>query len=429
MPTLVVVGAQWGDEGKGKITDVLAAQADMVVRYQGGNNAGHTVVVGGRTFKLHLLPSGVIHPHVHNVIGNGVVIDPAVLIGEIDDLTRQGFSPRLMISDRAHVIMPYHQKQDQLEEAARAGGRIGTTGRGIGPAYADKVGRYGIRMIELVQPDRLRAALERVLPLKNRLFERLYGEPPFDLEALYATFSRIGERLAPLVTDTSVVVADAVAQGKRVLFEGAQGTLLDIDHGTYPYVTSSNPTAAGAAAGSGIGPKSLDEVLGVAKAYTTRVGDGPFPVELNGELGEQLRRRGGEFGTTTGRPRRCGWFDAVVVRQAVRVNGLTQLAITKLDVLDGFERIDVCVAYRHRGQLLHAVPADLQTIGECEPVYQSFPGWLAETQHVRDFEQLPAAAQAYVNAISDLVGARCDVVSIGQGREQTILRRPAFQPA
>src|SRR5690606_35966349 len=345
MPSVAIVGSQWGDEGKGKITDFLAEEADVVVRYQGGNNAGHTVVAGSDVFKLHLIPSGAIHPGKQCVLGNGVVIDPLVLVDELDRLRVRGVSEfTLHISERAHVIMPYHRVQDELEEAARGGEKIGTTGRGIGPAYVDKVARNGIRMIDLIDPQRFRRRLESVLPLKNRILNGIYGHEGFTVEQIVEAYRKAAEVLRPLVQDTSVLVAEAIQQGKKVLFEGAQGTLLDIDHGTYPFVTSSSPTAGGIGPGVGISPRMIERILGVAKAYTTRVGTGPFPTELHDATGDWIRERGNEYGTTTGRPRRCGWFDAVVVRYAARVNGLTDLALTNVDTLAGLDEVKVCVA-------------------------------------------------------------------------------------
>lgn len=424
MPTLAIVGAQWGDEGKGKVTDYLAARADMVVRYQGGANAGHTVVFRGETFRLHHVPSGIFYPGTICLIGNGVVVDPEHLLQEIDELEARGIDTRsLFISDRAQVIMPYHKEQDRLEEEVRGDRRLGTTGRGIGPCYADKVARYGIRMIDLLDRASLAEALDRVLPIKNRLLRQVFHHPGFEKEPLLNQFLAYGERLRGRIVDTVTLVNEAAEAGKRILFEGAQGTLLDIDYGTYPFVTSSSPTAGGVSVGSGLGPTRLQGVLGVAKAYATRVGEGPFPSEEKGELGARLRQRGQEFGTTTGRPRRCGWFDAVVGRFAVRVNGITGLAITKLDVLDGFEKVRICVGYRYGGQVRRTLPTDLRLLAQSQPVYEELPGW-EQTRGARTFSELPAAAQRYLEALADLCGAPIALVSVGYDRDETIVVRP-----
>lgn len=428
MPSVVVVGSQWGDEGKGKMTDFLAEQADVVVRYQGGSNAGHTVVVGDEVFKLHLVPSGAIHSHTECILGNGMVIDPLLLLQEIDHLRERGIAnDSIYVSDRAHVIMSYHKLQDQLEEAVRGSEKIGTTGQGIGPAYADKVGRWGIRMIDLVDEERFRMRLRSVLPWKNRILQRLYDHPGVSEEELLEQYLPAADRLRPLVTDTSVRVARALEAGRRVLFEGAQGTLLDIDHGTYPFVTSSTPTAGGVATGVGISPRGIDRILGIAKAYITRVGEGSFPTEQNNAIGDHIRERGKEYGTTTGRPRRCGWFDAVVVRYSARVNGMTDLGLTALDVLGGLDEVKVCVAYRWRGQLLEELPASLDVWEECEPVYESFKGWSDDFAGVTSWEQLPAQAKAYVEGIERLVGVPVSVVSVGRSRAATLVRRPLFE--
>lgn len=427
MPALVVVGTQWGDEGKGKITDLLSAEADMVVRYQGGNNAGHTVMVNGEVFRLHLIPSGVLYPQATCIIGNGVVVDPRVLFEEMAALEARGVRTfRLYISDRAHVIMPYHRQMDQLEEAARSPeARIGTTGRGIGPCYVDKVARTGIRVGDLLHKDTLARKLRHVLAEKNAILTGVYHQPPLELEPLLEEYLAYGERLRPMVTDTSRLVAEAVRAGKRVLFEGAQGTLLDVDHGTYPFVTSSSATAGGAATGSGIGPTYIDKVLGVAKAYTTRVGQGPFPTELFDATGEYIRERGHEYGTTTGRPRRCGWFDAVIVRYAARINGLSGLALMSTDVLDGLEKVKVCVAYRVGNELRDDVPADLEEFAACQPVYEELPGWEG-TQGAERWDQLPANAQRYIRFIEETVGVPVAIVSVGRERHQTLILEPPF---
>ncbi len=428
MASLVVVGTQWGDEGKGKIVDMLASQAHLVVRYQGGNNAGHTVVVGGEVFKLHLVPAGILYPQVTCVIGNGVVVDPQVLLEEIAQLEARGVSAKgLRISEKAQVIMPYHRLLDRLEEDSRSDReRIGTTGRGIGPCYVDKVARTGIRMIDLVDPQALKERLEAFLPAKNRLLTQVYGQPPLELEAILAEYQVYGERLRVFVADTSVLVAEAIREGRNVLFEGANGTLLDIDHGTYPFVTSSSPTAGGAATGSGIGPTVIDKVVGVAKAYTTRVGQGPFPTELFDEVGDRIRERGKEYGTTTGRPRRCGWLDAVILRYAVRVNGLNSLALMHLDTLEGLPTVKICTSYRYRGQILQEFPASLKVFRECEPVCEEMPGWPEGTTQVAGFEELPAQARAYVRRIGELIGAGVGIVSVGRERSQTLVLEEPF---
>ncbi|NHM26755.1 adenylosuccinate synthase [Desulfofundulus sp. TPOSR] len=427
MSTLVLVGAQWGDEGKGKITDFLAEKADLIVRYQGGNNAGHTVVVAGQQFKLHLVPSGILYPDKLCLIGNGVVVDPEVLLNELDNLAARGISTaNLRISPRAHVILPYHRRQDQCEEERKGAWRIGTTCRGIGPAYTDKIARVGIRMAELVDEEEFPGLLERNLENKNQLFREIYHSKEFKLEDILPTYLSYGRRLKPFVADVSVIVNEAIEQGKKVLFEGAQGTLLDVDHGTYPYVTSSHPVAAGACTGAGIGPTRIDRVMGVAKAYVTRVGEGPFPTELKDALGDHIRTRGGEFGTTTGRPRRCGWFDAVVARYAVRINGLDYLAITKLDVLTGLETVRLCTAYRYKGEILTEFPATLKVLAACEPVYEEWPGWQEDISRARRYEDLPASARRYLERISELVGVPIAIIGVGPGREETIVTREVF---
>lgn len=429
MPSVVIVGTQWGDEGKGKVTDLLAAKADVVVRYQGGNNAGHTVTVGGEVFKLHLLPAGILNPRAICLLGNGVVIDPVVIFQELEDLRARGIQRgELLISPRAHVIMPYHRLLDQLEEEERgAGKRIGTTGRGIGPCYADKVARLGIRIADLLDRTTLYERLQQILPFKNAILEKVYGRPGFELEALVEEYAGYGRRLAPMVADISAYLYQAVREGRKVLFEGAQGTLLDVDHGTYPFVTSSSATAGGASVGGGIGPTLLDKVLGVAKAYTTRVGEGPFPTELRNEIGDRIRERGREYGTTTGRPRRCGWFDAVVVRYAARINGLSGLALMSLDVLSGLETVRICRAYRHRGRELPDLPADVRVLAECEPVYDELPGWGEFAPTVKSMGELPVQAQRYIEHISALVGVPVVIVSVGPERHQTLVLEDPFQ--
>ena len=426
MPAVVVVGAQWGDEGKGKVTDFLAAQVDYVVRYQGGSNAGHTVVANGKTFRLHLLPSGVVHHNTQCVIGNGVVVDPLFLCRELEELRAHGITPRLWISDRAHVVLPYHRLLDRLEEEQRGDGRIGTTGLGIGPAYVDKVARSGIRMAEFVEPELFRRRLAQVLPLKNKLLRGVYGVEGFTVEGIMSEMAQAAEALRPLVTDTSVLLNDALAAGRRILLEGAQGSLLDIDHGTYPFVTSSQATAGGAAPGSGIGPNRIDRVIGVVKAYTTRVGAGPFPTEQDNEVGAWIRERGREYGTTTGRPRRCGWFDAVVVRHAVRVNGIDAMAVMSLDVLSGLDSVRICVGYRYRGRELRSLPASLEVLQECEPIYEELPGWQEDLSGVRTLADMPASARRYVERLAELAGVPLALVSVGPSRDQTVICQELF---
>ncbi len=420
---LCVLGAQWGDEGKGKIVDLLTPQFSIVARYQGGHNAGHTVYVRGQKFVLHLIPSGILHPGVTCVIGNGVVVDPAALFREVDELASLGIGVdgRLFVSDKAHLILPYHRELDLLAEARRGERKIGTTSRGIGPAYEDKIGRRGVRVGDLADmaPDGpLAAAVRENVAARNRLV----GSADRPWQDVLAEMRRYWPRLQPLVADTSVMLDRAMRDGRRIMFEGAQGTLLDIDHGTYPYVTSSNATAGGAATGLGIGPGRIGPVLGVAKAYTTRVGEGPLPTELTGELGERLRESGQEFGASTGRPRRCGWFDAVAVRYAVRVNGLRALAITKLDVLDGMAELDVCTAYRCDGQLLDEMPGDTAQLSRCTPVYETMPGWTAPTLGITRFEDLPVEARNYISRLEALCGVPAVLISTGSERDHTIVR-------
>ncbi|HEY8394128.1 MAG TPA: adenylosuccinate synthase [Thermaerobacter sp.] len=427
MATVVIVGAQWGDEGKGKITDYLAERADMVVRYQGGANAGHTVVVDGTEYRLHLIPSGILHGK-RCVIGNGVVLDPAVFIREIDYLQERGFPvDRLAVSGAAHVIMPYHKRLDELEEAGRGADRIGTTRQGIGPAYRDKAARTGIRVEDLLDEAHFRRLLARNLDHVNRVLERVYGVEGYDYDRLLAEYLEYAERLRPFVTDTSRLINDAITAGQNVLFEGAQGTMLDLDHGTYPYVTSSYPTAAGACIGAGVGPTRIDQVIGVAKAYTSRVGDGPFPTELTDEIGQWIRERGHEYGTTTGRPRRCGWLDAVVLRYAARVSGMTALAITRLDTLGGLDRVRICVAYELDGQRVEDLPAGALHLARCKPIYEELPGWDEDLSRLDRIEDLPAAARRYLQRIEELVGVPVAVVSIGRERAQTIGLRDVFR--
>lgn len=422
MSTVVLIGTQWGDEGKGKVTDFLAEKADVIVRYQGGNNAGHTVVVDDKVYKLHLIPSGILYRDKTCIIGSGVVIDPAVLIKELETLESNGISAaNLKISQRAHVIFPYHQLQDQAEEASKGKNKIGTTSRGIGPAYMDKSARIGIRMIDLIDQDELAVLLERNVEGKNRMLTRVYDSMGVDYKVVLDTYKGYADILKKYVADVPVIVNEAINQRKNILFEGAQGTLLDLDYGTYPYVTSSNPTAGAACIGAGIGPTKIDRVLGVAKAYTTRVGEGPFPTELNDEVGVFMRDKGGEYGTTTGRPRRCGWFDGVIARYAVRINGLDYLAITKLDVLSGLDKVRICTGYQYRGDVLTDFPASLKVLGECVPVYEEMPGWPEDITAAGKLEDLPINARKYLERISEVAGVPIALIGVGSKRTQTIL--------
>jgi len=417
-----VIGAQWGDEGKGKVTDFLAEKADMVVRYMGGNNAGHTVVVDDHEYKMHLIPSGILYPDKMCIIGSGVVIDPAVLLRELDSLEKRGISAaNLRISQRAHVIFPYHQKLDQMEEERKGNNKIGTTCRGIGPAYTDKSARVGIRVIDLLDREEFSALLKANINSKNQIITEVYEGASLHYGEILDNFSGYAEALRKYVCDTSILVNDAVQQRKNIVFEGAQGTLLDLDHGTYPFVTSSHPTAGAACLGAGIGPTRIDRVIGVAKAYTTRVGEGPFPTELNDDTGAFIRKQGGEYGTTTGRPRRCGWFDGVVGRYAVRINGLDYLAITKLDVLSGMERLRICAGYNYRGEIITEFPASLKVLNECVPVYEDFPGWREDITGARKLADLPVQARRYLDRISEISGAPIALVGVGSRRAQTIL--------
>ncbi|KAM3102227.1 adenylosuccinate synthase [Phormidesmis sp. 146-12] len=422
MANVVVIGAQWGDEGKGKITDLLSKSADVVVRYQGGVNAGHTVVVKDQTFKLHLIPSGILYPETECIIGCGTVIDPKVLIEELDQLKELNISTEnLLISETAHVTMPYHRLIDRASEERRGTHKIGTTGRGIGPTYADKSERTGIRVVDLMNPDMLRKQLNWTIAYKNVILEKMYDLPPLDAEAVIAEYLEYADRLRPHVVDSSLKIYDAIRRKRNILFEGAQGTLLDLDHGTYPYVTSSNPVAGGACVGTGIGPTMIDRVIGVAKAYTTRVGEGPFPTELHGDVGTTLCERGAEFGTTTGRQRRCGWFDAVIGRYAVRINGLDCLAITKLDVLDEMEEIQVCVAYEIDGQRCEDFPSNSRVFARCKPIYKTMPGWKRSTEDCRSLEDLPSQALDYLKFLAELMDVPIAIVSLGASRDQTII--------
>ena len=417
---IAVLGAQWGDEGKGKIVDLLTPNFSIVCRYQGGHNAGHTVYANGRKFVLRLLPSGILHDGVTCIIGNGVVVDPQALFAEIDEVTAAGVNigDRLVISDKAHLILPYHRELDLLSEARRGERKIGTTSRGIGPAYEDKIARRGVRVGDLANIDALRDAVQHNVAARNRIIP----ESTMDAENVLEELQRAWRRMSPWVRDVSLFLATARQEGRPIMFEGAQGTLLDIDHGTYPYVTSSNATVGGVCTGLGVPPKAIDGVLGVAKAYTTRVGEGPLPTELTGELGNRLRESGQEFGAVTGRPRRCGWYDAVAVRYAVRVNGLDALALTKLDVLDGLPELEVCTAYRIKGATITEMPGDVAQLAACEPVYETIAGWSQPTAGVRNFNDLPREAKAYIARLEAITGVPAAVVSTGSAREATIIR-------
>lgn len=423
MPNLVIVGVQWGDEGKGKIVDLLAQDADVVVRYQGGSNAGHTVINDHGSFVFHLVPSGILYPRKLCLIGNGVVVDPGALIEEVEGLQAKGvrIGTNLSVSDRAHVIMPYHKLVEKASEESKGPHRIGTTGRGIGPTYADKMARIGLRMGDLLNPSLLRAKLEVNVAEINTFLERVYGLSGVELEKVFQQYRAYGERLAGHIGDVSVQLARAIAKGRTILFEGAQGTHLDVDFGTYPYVTSSSAAAGGACIGSGVGPTKIHGVLGIAKAYTTRVGSGPFPTELKDAVGARLQERGREFGATTGRARRCGWFDGVILRTAVRVNGLSSLALTKLDVLDGLTELKICTGYRYGGKLYRDMPSDLEVLTGCEPVYERMPGWTEATTGVKMYRHLPVRAKRYLARIEELAGCPIDMISTGSKREDTIM--------
>lgn len=423
MSSVVVVGTQWGDEGKGKITDFLSENAEVIARYQGGDNAGHTIKFDGKTFKLHLVPSGIFNPNKLNIIGNGVVINPAALVKELIYLKDEGVEANnLKISSRAHVILPYHVELDRLQEESKGDQKIGTTIKGIGPAYMDKAARIGIRIADLLDKEVFEERLKINLEEKNRLFEKMYGAEKLKFEDIFESYYEYGQQIKEFVTDTSVVLNDALDQGKRVLFEGAQGVMLDIDQGTYPFVTSSNPVAGGVTIGSGIGPTKVNTVVGVCKAYTSRVGDGPFPTELFDEVGDQIRTVGKEFGTTTGRPRRIGWFDSVVMRHSRRVSGLTNLSLNSIDVLSGLETVKICTAYKtSSGEIIEYYPASLKVLNDCEPIYEELPGWEEDITGIKRLEDLPLNAQNYVRRISELVGVKLATLSVGPDRTQTMI--------
>ena len=427
MKTVAIVGSQWGDEGKGKVIDYLATQADVVVRGQGGNNAGHTLVVDGKKYALHLIPSGVLNPETINVIGNGIVFDPKGFLDELAKLNADNIDTKnIKISDRAHVIFPYHKELDALAEEARGDNKIGTTKKGIGPCYMDKTERSGIRICDLMDKEVFAKKLKAQIDAKNKIVKNIYGAEEFDFEAIYNEYVEYAEKIRPYVDDTSVIVYDAIKAGKKVLFEGAQGTLLDLDLGTYPFVTSSHPTSGGFSIGAGVGPNMIKDVVGIVKAYTTRVGEGPFVTELNDETGDKIRTQGREFGTTTGRARRCGWFDAVIVRYAARVNGLTSISLMLLDVLTGFDTVKICTSYKMGDKILKEFPASLEDLAKCEPIYEELEGWTEDLTSIEKFEDLPENAKKYVAKIEELVGVSVDMVSVGPNRAQTIVRKNIF---
>ncbi len=429
MPVLVVVGAQWGDEGKGKIIDLLTERADVVARYQGGHNAGHTVVVGMDEFILHLIPSGILHKGKTCIIGNGVVVDPAALIEEMDGLRLRGirFGESLLISGNAHLIMPYHKALDIASEKLKGNKKIGTTGRGIGPAYADKISRKGIRMADLLDTKTFREKLACNTGEANFLLERFYNAPLVHLDQVYEEYLGYGKRLKKYITDTTLFLNQAVKKNKKILAEGAQGTHLDVDHGTYPFVTSSSPTAGGACTGLGIGPNAITEVMGIVKAYTTRVGSGPFPTEQENKLGELLRARGKEYGATTGRPRRCGWADTLIIRHAVRVNGMTSAAITKLDVLDTLDELKICIGYKYKGKLYEEMPSELSVLEKGTPQYITLPGWKQTTIGIRKYDDLPKKARVYVEKLCKLSGVKPSIISTGARRDETVMLEQPFK--
>ena len=429
MANVIIVGTQWGDEGKGKIVDLLAEHAHLVVRFQGGNNAGHTMVVGGEQFICHLIPSGILQDKTC-IIGNGVVVDPAVLLEEIDNLKGRGINTgedRLLISERAHVIMPYHQSVDQAREQFKGDKKIGTTGRGIGPAYEDKATRRGIRFVDLLDPKVFEEKVETILDEKNFYLKNYLSAETLDAGEIVDQYQVYAQRLAPHVANVSITINDAIKNGQHVMFEGAQGTHLDIDHGTYPFVTSSNTVAGNACCGSGVGPKQIDEVIGIVKAYTTRVGAGPFPSELFDDIGDQIQKTGAEFGATTGRRRRCGWLDTVILKNSVRLNGLTGLAITKLDVLDGLDSVKICTGYEYKGEIISDFPASLDVLADCKPVYETLPGWAEDLSVLRKIEDFPPNAKSYLDRIAELTETDLHIVSVGPDRDQTIVLKHPYR--
>ncbi len=425
MSNIVIVGAQWGDEGKGKIIDFLAKEADYVVRYQGGNNAGHTVVVGDEEFIFHLIPSGILHKGKICVIGNGVVVDPQALLEEIAHLKKRGVevSSNLKVSDQAHIIFPYHKILDRLREAKRGTGKLGTTGRGIGPCYTDKAARCGIRLADLLDKETFRNKLADNLKEKNEVFRKVYNFKGFSFSEIYGKFLEFGERIKGFACNNSLLLNEAIRERKSIPFEGAQGTLLDIDFGTYPFVTSSSASAGGACTGTGVSPTKIDKIIGVVKAYTTRVGEGPFPTEFPNEMAKRIRQKGNEFGATTGRPRRCGWFDASLVKYAVRINGISDMAVTKLDVLDELKNIRVCVAYKYKGKIYRDFPANMRILTDCHPLYKEYPGWMEPTTGVRKYTELPKNARRYLEGLEKLVGCKIAIISVGSKREETVIKR------
>lgn len=430
MANVVVIGTQWGDEGKGKVVDLYAEDAGIIARFQGGNNAGHTLVVKGEQTILHLIPSGILHDNKICIIGNGVIINPKVLLEEIDKLKSRGVFPpntKLYVSEKAHIIMPYHWRLDIARESRGAGKKIGTTGRGIGPTYEDKVARVGIRMCDLLDEEVFREKLAKNIEDKNFMLTQLFKEEPLDGEAIYKEYREYAERLRPYVADTSLIINEEMKKGGKILFEGAQGSHLDIDHGTYPYVTSSNTVSSNASAGTGVGPSAIGAVVGICKAYTTRVGEGPFATELTDEIGDRLRNVGHEYGATTGRKRRCGWLDMVLVRQSVRLSGITGIALTKLDVLTGLEIVKICVAYRTpQGEFTESLPANPRLLAQCEPVYEEFAGWMENIAAARKLEELPANTRRYIERLEELAGANLVLVSVGAGREDTVILKNPF---
>jgi len=422
MANTCVIGLQWGDEGKGKIIDILAKDYDIIARYQGGGNAGHTLIIGDEKFIFHLIPSGILHQDKKCVIGNGIVFDPKLFIEEIEGLAERNINVtgNLFVSDRAHVVFPYHKKLDLLQEKQKGNSMIGTTGRGIGPCYTDKISRDGIRVAELLDKERFKDKLKRTVEEKNRTFVKLYDDEPVSWEDIYEEYCGYADKIAPFVCDTVDLMARAIGDNKSILFEGAQGALLDVDFGTYPFTTSSNTTSGGVSSGIGVSPKQINNIIGITKAYTTRVGSGPFPTEVEGEDGEHIRKKGGEFGSTTGRPRRCGWFDAVAIQHSVRISGVDSLIVTKLDVLDDQDTIKICTGYKYNEKLYNTFPADIDVLNNCEPVYEEVPGWNEDTSGMRSAESLPEKAKDYIKRIENIVGVKVKMVSVGPERSQII---------
>ena len=422
MANTCVIGLQWGDEGKGKIIDILAKDFDIIARYQGGGNAGHTLIIGDEKFIFHLIPSGILHQDKKCVIGNGIVFDPKLFIEEIEGLAERNINVtgNLFVSDRAHVVFPYHKKLDLLQEKQKGNSMIGTTGRGIGPCYTDKISRDGIRVAELLDKERFKDKLKRTVEEKNRTFVKLYDDEPVSWEDIYEEYCGYADKIAPFVCDTVDLMARAIGDNKSILFEGAQGALLDVDFGTYPFTTSSNTTSGGVSSGIGVSPKQINNIIGITKAYTTRVGSGPFPTEVEGEDGEHIRKKGGEFGSTTGRPRRCGWFDAVAIQHSVRISGVDSLIVTKLDVLDDQDTIKICTGYKYNEKLYNTFPADIDILNNCEPVYEEVPGWNEDTSGMRTAESLPEKAKDYIKRIENIVGVKVKMVSVGPERSQII---------